>query len=227
MKQKVASLKSDCNLFSHLYIASKFREGNLEDFFSHENQPWPPSLSEQGNLRLPNKKSDLLSCLDEVTNSQPPTHYDVKLVDGPAIVHSLPTKQAKTFDEYSDVVFLPWIEHAFHNSSRVDIIWDDYRSNSLKESTRRKRGKGVRKKVSGPTKLPSNFKDFLHDSKNEELFTFLTNKASTCDKLSGKQFYITSGKFFLHGIKNYADILLLYHRSNCKLQSSISTTASM
>ena len=62
-KQKVASLKSDCNLFSHLYIASKFRDNNLEDFFSHENHPWPPSLSENGKLHLPSKKADLLSHL--------------------------------------------------------------------------------------------------------------------------------------------------------------------
>lgn len=33
-KQQVASLKSDCNLFSHLYIASQYRDGDLEDFFS-------------------------------------------------------------------------------------------------------------------------------------------------------------------------------------------------
>ena len=31
--QKMASLRSDCNLFSHLYIASKFRDGDLDDFF--------------------------------------------------------------------------------------------------------------------------------------------------------------------------------------------------
>ena len=133
LKQQVASLKSDCHLFSHLYIASKFREGNLEDFFSHENQPWPPSLSELGKLRLPSKKSDLLSCLDKATNFEPPTYYDVKLVDGPAIVHSLQTRQVRRFNEYGNAVFLPWTEHAFHNSSRVDIVWDVYRPNSLKE----------------------------------------------------------------------------------------------
>ena len=36
-KQQIAGLKSDCNLFSQLYIASQFRDGDLEDFFSHEN----------------------------------------------------------------------------------------------------------------------------------------------------------------------------------------------
>ena len=140
---------------------------------------------------------DLLSCIEEATNLEPPIHYDVKLLDGPAIVHSLPTKQVKTFDEYSDAVFLPWTERALRNSNRVDIVWDVYRPNSLKESTREKRGKGVRKKVSGPTKLPSNFQDFLRDSKNkEELFNFLTNKVSRCDSLSEKHVYITSGEYF-------------------------------
>ena len=70
-------------------------------------------------------------------------------------------------------VFLPWIESVQHNSERVDIVWDVYKKGSLKESTReRKRGKGIRRKVSGTTKLPSNFQDFLRDS---------TNKQELCD----------------------------------------------
>ena len=44
----VLSLKSDRNLFSILYVASQFRDGNLDEFFSHENQPCPPSLSDIG-----------------------------------------------------------------------------------------------------------------------------------------------------------------------------------
>ncbi len=197
LKQQVDCLKSDCNLFSHLYIASQFRDSNLDNFFSHENQPWPPSLSEQGKLRLPANKSDLLSCIGEATILNPPNLYDVKIVDGPAIVHSLSANcnRVKTFDEYADSVFVEWIEKALHNSNRVDIIWDQYKPNSLKDSTREKRGKGIRKKVSGPTKLPSNFQNFLRDSKNkEELFNFLSTKVSHSNSLSGKNVYITSGK---------------------------------
>ena len=37
--EKLISLKSDCALFSHLYIACQTREGNLDEFFRHENQP--------------------------------------------------------------------------------------------------------------------------------------------------------------------------------------------
>ena len=61
--QKIAILRRDCNLFSHLFIVSKFQDGNLDDFFSHENHPWLPSISEHGKPRFPNRKAELLSCL--------------------------------------------------------------------------------------------------------------------------------------------------------------------
>ena len=82
-KQQIRSLKSNCNLFRHLYIASKFRD---ETFFVHENHPWPPSLADQGKLRLPTKKSDLLRLFNDGTTPEPPSYFDVKLV---AIVHFL------------------------------------------------------------------------------------------------------------------------------------------
>ena len=45
-KQKVAALKNDCALFSRLYIACQSRDGNLEEFFKHENQSFPPPLAQ-------------------------------------------------------------------------------------------------------------------------------------------------------------------------------------
>ena len=107
--QKIASLKTDCNLFSHLYIASKFLDGDIDDFFCHENHPWPPSLSEYGKLCLPTNKSDLLSCIDMESSVESPTDLHAKIFDGPAIIYTLTSKQVRTFDEYDDQVFLPWI----------------------------------------------------------------------------------------------------------------------
>ena len=156
----MTSLKSDCNLFSHLYIASKYRDGDLENFFSHENHPWPPSLSEHGKLHLPTKKSDLLTLLNAETSTEPSYNFDCKVFDGAAVVHMLPTKQASAFYEYGGKVFLPWTEQQLQNCNRIDIIWDRYIADSLKESTREKRGKGVRRKVRGQTRLPTNFKTF-------------------------------------------------------------------
>ena len=47
---KAITLKKDCQLFSRLYIACQSRKADLEQFFAHENQPIPPSLSSLGKL---------------------------------------------------------------------------------------------------------------------------------------------------------------------------------
>ncbi len=195
-KEALATLKSDCNLFGHLFIASRFREGSLEDFFSHENQPWPPALSEHGKLRLPASKSDLLNLIQEYSNTDPPSSFHAKIFDGPAVLHILPTSEVKTFDDYCNQVFLPWSDSVMQNCDRLDIVWDIYKPNSLKEATREKRGKGIRRKVSGKAKLPSKFKDFLRDSNNkQELIEFLTQRLSNREYPSEKEVHITSGKF--------------------------------
>jgi len=66
---------------------------------------------------------------------------------------------------------------------------------SLKESTREKRGKGLRMKVSGETKLPRNWVDFLRNSANKkELFALLTSKVEEFIWPSDKDVYVTSGQ---------------------------------
>ena len=65
----VLSLKSDCNLFSRLYVASQFRDVNLNDYLSNENQPCPPSVSARGKLKL-GTKSDIVRCLEDASEKQ-------------------------------------------------------------------------------------------------------------------------------------------------------------
>jgi len=49
-------------------------------------------------IQLLNKKSDLLICLDGSTcTTENPITSHAKIFDGPAVVHSLSTKQAATF----------------------------------------------------------------------------------------------------------------------------------
>ena len=60
----MSSLKSDHNLFSRWYVASQFRDGNLDELFSHENQPCPPSLSDRRKLKM-GTKSDIVRCQED------------------------------------------------------------------------------------------------------------------------------------------------------------------
>ena len=61
-KMQIASLKSDCALFSRLYVACQTRDGDLDTFLTYENQAAPPLLSVGGGLHL-GTKADLLQCL--------------------------------------------------------------------------------------------------------------------------------------------------------------------
>ena len=49
-EMKVEVLKDDCALFLRLYIACQIRDGNAEDFFKYESQPWLPSLLQLDQL---------------------------------------------------------------------------------------------------------------------------------------------------------------------------------
>ena len=111
----------------------------------------PPSLSDLGKLYLPSTKSDLLKCIEPFEQAEPPSLYDCIVLDGAAIVHSLLPAGAKIFIEYADNIFIPYLTKQLSVTARLDIVWDSYIPDSLKESTRDKRGKGIRRKVSGPT----------------------------------------------------------------------------
>ena len=93
---------------------------------------------------------------------------------GGVLVHLLEPKMVTTFIEYAVVTVLSFIQNELTIANRVDIVWDRYISNSLKESTREKRGSGIRRKVGPNTRIPSKWRDFLRNSENKgELFDFL------------------------------------------------------
>ena len=98
----------------------------MEGFFGHENQSFPPSLSQYGKLRS-GTKSDLLSCLEKngQAQAQRPS-VEALLLDGAAIVNMLKPGVSKTFQEYSETVFLPYLIKQLWNVERVDVVWDRY-----------------------------------------------------------------------------------------------------
>ncbi len=110
----------------------------MTTFFSHENHPFPPSLSDNGKLRL-RKKSDLLNIPVKDIQNYPPDSVDVKLLDGAAVVHFLNTANVLTFDQYADQVFLPYVMKQLESSRRVDVVWDKYIPTSIKESTNKRK----------------------------------------------------------------------------------------
>jgi hypothetical protein len=193
-KAQLEALKNDRVVFLRLYISCQRRVGDIDNFFSHENQAAPPSLSTGGKLHL-GVKADLLRCLETnlpENNSTPVT--DAIILDGAAIVQMLNPGASRTFAEYGERVFQQYISTQLEKCSRVDIVWDVYLPDSLKASTRQKRGKGTRKRVAPSNLMPKNWKDFLRVNENKtELFFFLSHEIVHISLTEGKELYATDG----------------------------------
>jgi len=228
--QRLKSVQNDCGLFSRLYIGCQTRNGNLDTFFEHENQAYPPSISEFGTLRF-GSKSDLLSCLEKVTSISDsetglPPLIDMLALDGAVIVQLLKPGKAKTFADYATDIFLPYIQSQMARVQRLDLVWDSYQPLSLKATTRAKRGTGARVHVGAQVPVPSNWKEFLRDDQNKsELFKFLSERTICIPLPESKCLLATSGENVLFSGNNdfeslqpclheEADTRLVLHAAN-------------
>jgi len=124
----------------------------------------------------PGAKSDLLACLEDV--SQPRSEAPLTsciVLDGAVIVQMLKPDTAKSFNEYAHEVFTPHILSKFQQTTRLDLLWDRYLPHSFKGTTRAKRGKGLRRRVLSRASIPGNWASFLRvDDNKTELFSFLS-----------------------------------------------------
>ena len=164
------NLKKDCVLFSNLFIICQTRQLDLNDFFKYENQLFPPSISNGGEL-YSTKKSDIITLLEEkVETSIYKPQSDCLIVDGSALVYSLYSTET-TFESFANNVFVKKVEGFSYTHQRVDIVFDQYNPESLKSFTRQQRGEGIRRKVTPSGKVPKDWNTFLRNYTNKtELF---------------------------------------------------------
>ena len=71
-----------------------------------------PSLSQNGRICVPQKKSDLADCLETLTTPQvePPKEIDAIIIDGAVVDNMIrPGSTARSFAEYANESFVPYI----------------------------------------------------------------------------------------------------------------------
>lgn len=144
LKKSIQLLKEDRQLFSNLYISCQTREGDLDNFFAHENHAYPVSLSDDGKLKQAKNKSEFLDCLDDIVKPHynPPV-VDAIAIDGPALVHmNAPVKSVKSYGDYCDHQIVNKLLTLSGVVCRLDIVFDVYRSLSIKQQTREDRSTG-------------------------------------------------------------------------------------
>ena len=161
----------------HLMLSRHSGRDIGEDIFACENSEWPPTLSSAGHMHK-GTKSEIVKCLEsEVEFSTAPPIVDVLILDGAFIVHMLKPGIMSTFKEYADQIVTPYILACLQNVSRLDVVWDIYKPDSLKFDTRQNRGDGVRQRVTLSSRIPGNWHAFLRvDANKSETVFFLSRR---------------------------------------------------
>ena len=91
-----------------------------------------------------------------------------ELLDGPAIANTLAPTNRDTFDSYACDEFTRFLSHRLADVKRIDVLWDRYLEESVKQTTCINRGSGIRLKVTGHDRLPNDWKSFLQCDKNKK-----------------------------------------------------------
>ena len=221
---KISNLHNGVYLFSWMYISCQARDSNMDDFFMHENHAWPPTLATNCIMHHTNK-SDLMECLESlVPQPESAPNFDVKIVGGAALVHTLDPKKSKvpvkTFQDYSQLVFLPYLECMLQDVGRLDVVSDVYKEDSLKAQTRQNRGAGNHLRVANNTNIPGNWNNFLHcDSNKESLFQLLNNAMQEFQSPQRKLVISTHGKNAVSStIADLSDLSCTHEEADTRLQ---------
>ena len=96
-QKKVVSLKQDCQLYSNLYAACQNPEGDLEEFFAHENHAYPPSLSIYGEMRSSDKSDTLKIFENLVVASSVKPDFTAEVLDSATAVQVVVPKGSINF----------------------------------------------------------------------------------------------------------------------------------
>ena len=88
----------------------------MDEFFMHENHAWPLSLASNSTVIHTKTALDSISCVEAIVPSETNVpNIDVKIIDGAGVVHRLVHKLVKTFHNYCEYVFLPYIDIICYN----------------------------------------------------------------------------------------------------------------
>ena len=85
--------------------------------------------------------------------------------------------RASNLRDYADKKVIPFIERQLATTKRVNVIWDRYLPDSLKATTRHRRGAGIRQRMpqDGNGKIQRNWNSHLQNAINKvELFHYLS-----------------------------------------------------
>ena len=177
-------------------ILTAHQAGRFVTALSRESSENPPSLTRDGGMYHGNK-ADIVDCItsdQHKLKTRPNTTCSI--IDGTALIRKITPGTATTIKEYIDNVLGPNIMSHLSYASRVDLVFDRYFPDSVKNATRDGRGLGKRRKVGLDVKIPSNWKEFLSCTENKkELFPLVSRRLlETSQPPPGKVLLLTENE---------------------------------
>ena len=112
-----------------------------------------------------------------------------KILDSAAVVHFLSTDSVKTFTEYADKVFIPFLLQQLQQACRVDCVWDRYLPHSIEEATREQEDMAHVQGCHNKPRCRKKWSDFLRVAKDKQGFFFFPNHQSLFRKGKGSISY--------------------------------------
>ena len=189
-------LKADRNLFAHMVIIAQSRKLEMKEVLAHPLGPLPWALAaSDGSLRKTAKSALANHLQKDTTAAEVIPEPCASIVDGMAQVQKIKGDH-KTFGEVSISIFNT-ILHECSKSKRIDVVFDVYREESIKNAERANRGTGGTqfKNIVSGHRLQQ-WRKFLSNTSNKScLIRFLSNewqKDSYRNKLGEKELFVAS-----------------------------------
>jgi len=60
--------------------------------------------------------------VDFATDAEPPSFFDIIVLDGMAVLHFVDPRRSSTFEEFAHSIFLPYISQQLWNTKRLDLV---------------------------------------------------------------------------------------------------------
>lgn len=192
-------LKADRSLFGRIIVMSQARSLRMEEIFCYPLGPLPWSLSTPDGLLRKTNKASLATVLQRnVSTVEQLPENCASVVDGMSLVQRVKGDQATFGDIATTVLSMALNEGG--QSNRVDVVFDTYRENSIKNSERLLRGEEIGHQLQGitGTQIVRQWRRFLTKVNNKNtLISFIVSewmKTGYRARLHHKVLYATANE---------------------------------
>ena len=215
VNKKEVMIKADRTLFGRMAIIGQSRDIDLKFVFSYPLGPFPWSLADGFGMMRKTNKAAIVKAFEKGTKFlESPPVQSATIIYGMALVQKLKVVQM-SFGQVADMVFKNILSSG-SRSKRIDVVFDVYLENSIKNAERCRRGIST---IQYQTILPATkftqWKKFLFSSPNKmKLISFLGEQFKSEQhrkQLAQKEMYITDNeKCFKHSSVGWDSASELY-----------------